>query len=430
MDQAIRLKRAHLAMMKQPSTALYSGVFLMGKSEMVSGQFTAYTDGVNKRYCYDYMEKLTDPQFRGVVLHENLHVALKHLTIGKNFFEKNQMVANIAADFVVNDIIMNIKVKLQGKEERLVDLPSGAMYDEMFHNWSFPKVFAYLMKELDEDENNGSRDGEGGGSCDDGEEGSDGQSSGPSKGGGKRKVKVNGKEYDLSKADEHDFTNAKDMTPEKIKEMGDKIDKALREGGILAGRLGAEIPRAITDMLTPKIDWRQALAEFLMSFARGADEYTWRKPNKRHLANDYILPGVEVESMGELIVAFDTSGSIGDDILNMFASELASLCEVCVPERVRVLWWDTKVHGEQIFEGKYDNLKEVLKPKGGGGTRVSCVSEYVVNNMIKADCLLVFTDGYLEPSINWTTGIPSLWLVTENNFFAPPGAGKMVNVSN
>jgi hypothetical protein len=60
-------------------------------------------------------------------------------------------------------------------------------------------------------------------------------------------VEVNGKEYDLSNSDEHDF--GRDLTHEEVKEINDTIDRALREGGMLAGRMGAKIPRSISDLL-------------------------------------------------------------------------------------------------------------------------------------------------------------------------------------
>ena len=39
--QETRVKRSHIALMKHPETALYSGVMLMGKSEVVDGIPTA-----------------------------------------------------------------------------------------------------------------------------------------------------------------------------------------------------------------------------------------------------------------------------------------------------------------------------------------------------------------------------------------------------
>ena len=120
--QEMRLKKAHIALMKHPETALYSGVMLMGSSEVVDKEFTAYTDGVNKKYSRSFIEKIdVAAKLRGLVLHENLHVALKQLPHGRNMFLENRKLANIAADFVVNDIIFNIKGKIGTSNENIVE---------------------------------------------------------------------------------------------------------------------------------------------------------------------------------------------------------------------------------------------------------------------------------------------------------------------
>ena len=225
--------------------------------------------------------------------------------------------------------------------------------------------------------------------------------------------------------DEHDFDSA-NKTPEEIKETDERIDRAIREGGILAGRMGGNIPRAISEVLEPKIDWKAVLRDFVNSSTKGKDEFTWRKMNKRHLANDMYLPSVEDETVGEIIYAVDTSGSISNEDLAQVAGELASLCELCQPERVRVLWWDTQVHGEQIFENDYGNIAKMLKPQGGGGTRVASVSDYINEKKITAECLIVHTDGYVESNIDWKLKLPTLWLVTMCRSFNPPSGKKVM----
>jgi predicted metal-dependent peptidase len=209
--------------------------------------------------------------------------------------------------------------------------------------------------------------------------------------------------------------------------MDARVDRAIREGALLAGRLGVDLPRQITELLEPVVDWKAELSEFVSAACKGKDEYTWRKFNRRQLANDMYLPSVENETIGEVIVAIDTSGSIGQEQINAFASELVSICEAVQPDAVRVLWWDTKVHGQQLFTDNYQNIGAMLKPQGGGGTRVSCVSEYLNKNKYKAECVLVFTDGYLESTVTWDISAPTLWLVTENKNWVPP-VGKVVHV--
>jgi predicted metal-dependent peptidase len=421
--QETRIKRGHVALMKHPETALYSGVMLMGTTKVVDeGCPTAYTDGVNKVYGRAFLETIIpESKVRGLILHENLHVALKQVAFGSGMFKEHRKMANLAADFVVNDIIENIKGCVTGTQERIVELPDGAVYDPMFHNWSMREVFNYLKKHAKPKPK--PQPQKGNEQCNDPQSGGK-QDKDDGDGDEWESVEVNGKEYDLSNSDEHDF--GRELTHEEVKEINDTIDRALREGGMLAGRMGAKIPRSISDLLEPKIDWREALRDFVTSSIKGKDEFTWRKLNKRHLANDILSPSVENETIGEVIVAIDTSGSIGSDEITEFATELVSICDIAQPERVRVLWWDTQVHGEQVFnQAEYQNIASLLKPLGGGGTTVGCVNDYINKERLTAECVLVFTDGYLEHDIQWNISSPTMWMITRNKNFEPP-VGKMV----
>ena len=228
--------------------------------------------------------------------------------------------------------------------------------------------------------------------------------------------------------DDHRFGEVRELTADELKKLEGEIDKALRQGGMLAGRMGGNIPRVIGELLEPQVDWREVLREFVQSAMRGKDEYTWRKMSKPYLANDMYIPSMHSETMGELVVAIDTSGSIDNEQISAFASELASICDVCNPDKVRVLWWDTKVHGEQVFEGNYQDIAKMLKPMGGGGTHVGCVSDYMIKSSINAEVLVIFTDGYVEHDIKWEVSAPTMWFVTQNGSFDPPSGGRMVKV--
>lgn len=382
--QETRLKKSHVSLMKHPETALYSGVVLMGSSKVVDDNITAYTDGVNKRYGRKFIEKLSDSDLNGLVLHENLHVALKHVGRFKREFKDNPMLMNASADYVVNDIIKNIKDKSH------ITLPEGGLYDEKYHNWSVREVMNDLKKQMEEE---------------------------PEK---------TRQRLEDGQMDDHDFEQGQTMSNEEIKKLSEDIDKAIREGSILAGRMGNKVPRSIQNLVAPRVDWRQVLREFIMSSTRGNDEYTWRKFNKRYVANDLYLPSVYNETLGEVVIAIDTSGSIGTEELTDFASELVSVCDVANPEKVRVLWWDTEVHGEQEFMEDYTNIAHLLKPQGGGGTDPECIPKYIAKNNINAECVIVFTDGYFySDNIVWDISSPTLWMVTRNDDLVVP-SGQVV----
>lgn len=409
--QEERLRRSHVYLLKHPKVMQLGGIILMGTSSVEEDVPTAYTDGLNKRYGRKFMEKLTDPQVNGLVMHENGHVFFRHVTHHKQIFREDRQLANIAADFVVNDMIVLLK-------ETQIELPPGALWNEMFRNWSVVQVYDYLKKrkkELDKEEPQG---GQGDGQ-DNGSQG--GETLDNSKG----QTDVDRLLRNLDKhgpLDEHDIEAGGEFDE---KDIGKKVDKALREGGLLAGILGGNKNRQIEELLEPRVDWREVLREFILSLCVGKDEYSWRKFNRRLLASDVYVPSTISEKVGEITVAIDTSGSIGGEQLAAFASELVSIADSVNPDKIRVIWWDTKVHGEQIFIGNYAGLEHMLKPKGGGGTKVSSVSEYLIDKNVQTECVVIFTDGYVESNPEWKHTAPVLWLVTENKSFNPP-TGKTV----
>jgi predicted metal-dependent peptidase len=91
-----------------------------------------------------------------------------------------------------------------------------------------------------------------------------------------------------------------------------------------------------------------------------------------------------------------------------------------------VLWWDTQVHGEQVFEDNFANIGALLKPLGGGGTHVGSVSQYINKEKITADCVIVFTDGYVESNVKWDITSPTLWMITLAKSFEPPSGKKVI----
>lgn len=424
-----KLKKAHVRLMKNRLTAAYIGALMLGESSIMDEgsqdasrigglakqMKTAATDGVNKMYWREFVELQTMQQLCGIVLHENLHVFLRQIPRHMDLlgpkneiteYKNNQIILNAAMDYVVNDIIKDI----HDKDSELVDLPMGGLWSEKFKNWSTREVFHYLKHGVN----------------------SQGQKEGKSQPklrinpDGSLSITVNGKEYQLGGSDGHDNDLFQDSTPEQIKEITDKIKDAIHQGGLLAGRMGMEIPRAMLEAMEPEVNWADETKEFVTAATKGCDEYTYRKYNKHRIVDEYFLPSTESEKVGKICVFIDTSGSIGQAQLDEFGAEIAGICELCQPEELQVGWWDYDMHGTQVFhEGEYNNIRGLLKPKGGGGTRVGCVRDYIIENKVECDCVVIFTDGYVEENPLWDIKPPTLWLVTQNEHFKPM-AGKVV----
>ena len=221
----------------------------------------------------------------------------------------------------------------------------------------------------------------------------------------------------------------KPLSNEEREQLARDVDQALRQGAILAGKLGANVPRDIADALEAKVDWREALREFVTSFCAEKDESTWRKPSRRWIGEDVYMPSLIGESVGRLVVAIDMSGSIGHAEVAQFLGEVRKICDTVKPEGIDLLYWDTEVAGHEVYNrGDFESLMASTKPAGGGGTMVECVTEYMREKQIKPQAAIILTDGYLGGS--WGTWhVPVLWCVLDNAS-ATPNVGKTVHIES
>ncbi len=87
-----------------------------------------------------------------------------------------------------------------------------------------------------------------------------------------------------------------------------------------AGKLGGTLARMIDHLLQPQLPWRMLLARHLSSNAR--DDYSYMRPSRREGA--FILPSLRSQQI-DLVVALDTSGSIAEEELSQFISEIDAI---------------------------------------------------------------------------------------------------------
>jgi len=171
---------------------------------------------------------------------------------------------------------------------------------------------------------------------------------------------------------------------------------------------------------------KDALIDFIQTTCQGDENSRFCPPNKRLLASGFVMPSHFSETIGELVIACDTSGSMYPYYPLIFG-EIARVCQNVKPEKVRVLWWDTEVAGDQEFKpDEYDQIAKLMKPKGGGGTVVSCVAHYMKEKEIKAKALIMLTDGYIESDFVLPE-LPILWGLVENDDFVPH-TGKVMRI--
>ena len=372
-----RIQRAHVELMGHPDTMEYASVIMVGKYEVRDDVPTACTNGIDCKYGSKFIKDMPDSDLRGLIMHENLHKVFQHMFLWQHLYKEDGRTANMACDYVINIIIDDIRVRTGG----FVTLPKGGLLDRKYEGMDSQTVYNMLREE-----------GDGGGS-----------------GGGE------GEGFD-----DHDWESGEAMSQEEIEQIGKDINQAIRQGQLMAGKLGGNQSRALGALIEPKVDWREQLREFVSSTAVGKDISTWQRVSRRWLQHDMYMPSTITENVGRIVVAIDTSGSIGTAELSKFLSEVQGICVNTKPEKVDLLYWDTDVAAHEVYtQEQLDKLTSSTKPAGGGGTDVACVSKYLKDNQIRPECVIVLTDGYIYG--DWGTwNAPVLWTIVGGNKVVPP----------
>jgi predicted metal-dependent peptidase len=154
-----------------------------------------------------------------------------------------------------------------------------------------------------------------------------------------------------------------------------------------AGKVPAGIHRALEGAAEAAVDWRELLRR-LWSETTPAD-YSWMRPNRRHIWAGLYLPGSVREGVGEIAIAVDCSGSVNTRQLSLFEAEIRSILEGQRPQRVHVLYFDAVVQKVETYEA---GQPISLDPVGGGGTEFGPCFDWLEEHGILPQTLVFLTD--------------------------------------
>ena len=405
-----RLSKAVVDAMGHSRYMRLASVLMIGNRSIEDGIPTACTDGRNEWYGREFITKLNDAELRFLVLHECYHKLYRHLFVWEHLVKDDSRLANVAMDMVINTKLVT------ENEKDLFATMTGELsigcYDKKYEGWDTAMVYHDLKK-------NGlpkPKDMPGGSDV--------GTPTNTSSGDGTTTTVQGHGGFDT-----HDHENAKVMSEKEKKDLAKDIDEAIRQGAMIAGKMGSGGDRDFDELLKAKIDWKQVLRDFITTTCKGKDFSTWNRPNRRFIGQGIYMPSGISEKVGELVIAIDTSGSIGDHELQAFLSEVKGIVDNVHPDKVRMLYWDTKVCKEEIYETQeVDKLIQSTKPEGGGGTTIECVPEHLAEHNVSPQATIILTDGYLGGSWGqWTC--PTLWCIIDNAS-AQPDVGKCVHINS
>ena len=348
---------------------------------------TAATDGMHFYYNSRFIMMLRPKEVDFLVAHEVLHVVYDHM--GRRD-HRDPEIWNIADDYAVNADLKRHKIgqfittvgalyeaKYDGK-------PAEEIYEDLMKNIQYINVDDLLDKMLDDH-----IDGEG----EDGEDGEDGEK----KGKGRPK---------LSEAE-------KEQIRQEVKQS---IINAAQQAD--AGSIPAGVERLIKQMTDPIMPWRELIQSNLTSAVKS--DYSWMRPSRRGWHMDAVMPGMNPGEEIDVTVMIDMSGSINNKQGMEFLSEVAGMMEAFDGFRIRVACFDTKVYNMQEFTSENLDTVDEYQLHGGGGTDFDCIFNFLKEEAIVPERLIVFTDGYPFGSWGDADYCDTTWIIHGDPNPKPP----------
>lgn len=156
-----------------------------------------------------------------------------------------------------------------------------------------------------------------------------------------------------------------------------------------------------------KIDYRNALRAFRSSILSQKRHLTRMYPSRRF---GFEQMGSRYEFTTRLLVAIDTSGSVGSDILGRYYRIITTFFKYGIQE-IDVLMFDFDVQGEPVTLKEAQKNKQTFEVKGRGGTDFQAPVNYVAEHP-GYDGLIIMTDGYAPvPNVPALLKTKLLWVI-------------------
>ena len=319
---------------------------------------------------------LTQPERAAVLMHEFWHVVNEHVT-GRLPAEGMTKMWNIATDLAINSHLPNIP--------KMACIPTVGPFAKYPKGLSAEQYFEMLKE--DEQFNKPppqDGDGEGEGSPDSFDDHSG---------------------WSENSGDIDNTTNeiAKEALKEAMKKAAEEANRSNNWGSV-----PSDVRKQIMDRLNPSVDWRKMLRYFIKTSKRCDKSSTVRRINKRF---PRIHAGKKVNRIANIAISIDQSGSVNDEMLAMFFTELNELANLAT---FTVVPFDTRVEDSLVYVWK-KGKKHVWERVMCGGTDFNAPTKYV--NEGDFDGHIILTDMQAPKPIASTCS--RMWMTDKQNAASP-----------
>jgi predicted metal-dependent peptidase len=367
----------------------FYGLFLIGINKKYSMQLP--TAGVSKNNIGvqlsinpEFYIDLSEDHRYGLIKHELLHIAFGHLITRDLYADKKLF--NIAADLEINQYILESK------------LPEGGLLLSSFPELNLPKKagtseYYKLLEQAQQDGTSPSLDS--------------------------LMNKMDGTSpYCHGTWDDFD-----DLPEADKKLMQKQIEHQLKESAEQTIKKCGNIPGELKDLIDrllhiepAKFDWKAYLRRFIGNSSIVYTKKLRRKYNKRYAAN----PGLKIKFKNHICVGVDTSGSVNNDELREFFSELTHMHKT--GHKITVVQCDTQINNIKEFNPKKD-----WEIHGRGGTSFQPVIDHYNEKKGQYTALIYLTDGEAYSPENCPNN--TLWVHSSNCRINEDLPGKKIQLN-
>lgn len=319
-------------------------------------------------------KELSDSERYGAVKHELLHLAMQHPFRKAEF--PRQDLYNLASDLVVNQYIA--PEQLRPGQVTLDRIPSV--------NWDSHRGLTYYYRKLEE-----ALAGKQGNLSAEDQQTLDGwlQEDHPAQ---QRHQHWSDSLDKMETAQKHALAaiwqhRLKDLVSKEAANSFHRLEEALRE----------QIRRSI-EVKAPALDWKRVLRMFASNSRKMTLKDTIRRPSKRY----GTVPGIKIRRNQKLLVALDTSGSLGTALLSEFFREIHHLWRSGA--ELTIVECDDQIQDQYVYRGQA--IREV---SGRGSTAFEAPIQLA--NEQRVDGLIYLTDGF-GPVPQVLPRMPMLWMIS------------------
>ena len=319
-------------------------------------------DGKKLEYSGDFLENASIGEIEFILANGAMHQSLAHEN-RKN--GRSGWLWQMATDMAINDMLV----------ENGLERPNEAQYRVRFAGMYAEEIYAELKSDILREDDD--------------------------------------LEYEADDAGDVQNSDKRDKTQQQEKKQTQEIIKeqllaeeaiSLLASEFKKGEAPSYIDRFFELNFVGKIDWRDELKSALDRYFR--DDYMLIPPNKKFLSQGIYLPSTTSQTF-RLVIAVDSSGSVDEELLGQFLSEVNFLMSLVSHYQIELIVCDEKIHSHKTF---YSGETLDVDIKGGSGTDFRPVFEFVEREFDDVKLLLYFTDleGRFpkeEPnySVKWVT---------------------------